>query len=292
MVEVTATMVKELRDKTGCGMMQCKKALQDTNGDVDAAVEYLRKKGAETATKRAGRTSKEGKIDTRIDSGVAAILEVNSETDFVARNHDFVAFADQVLDLVLKGKSQNMDELMAAKMPSGLTVAQALNDLLAKIGENIGVRRFERLVYDKTKARVFSYIHGAGKIGVLLEMGTENGSNLNHPEFENLGKNLTLQIAASNPLAIRRDQLDSALMEKEREIYRTQALNEGKPEKILDRIVEGKMAKYYQDVCLVEQPYVKETDRFVQDIVGQAEKAIGAKVVISRFVRFVLGGNA
>ncbi len=292
MMDVTAAMVKELRDKTGCGMMQCKKALQDTNGDMNAAVEYLRKKGAETAAKRSGRMSKEGKIATRIESDVAAILEVNSETDFVARNNDFIAFADQVLEIVAKGKSRNMDELMAEKMPSGLTVAQSLNDVLAKIGENIGVRRFERLHYDAAKARVFSYIHGAGKIGVLLEMGTENGSSLDHPEFENLGKNLTLQIAASNPLSIRRDQLDASLMEKEREIYRTQALNEGKPEKILDRIVEGKMAKYYQDVCLLEQPYVKETDRSVQDIVGQAEKAIGTKVVITRFVRFVLGGGA
>ncbi len=291
-MEISATMVKELRDKTGCGMMQCKKALQDTQGNMEAAVEYLRKKGAETAVKRAGRASREGKIVTRIEPNVAAILEVNSETDFVARNTDFVSFTDQVLETVITGQSQNMDELMAAKLASGLTVAQSLNDLLAKIGENLSVRRFERVRYDNSKTRIFSYIHGGGKIGVLLEMGTEDGANLDHPEFQGLGRNLTLQIAASNPVAVRRDQLDPALVAKEREIYRTLALNEGKPEKILDRIVDGKIAKYYQEACLLEQPYVKETDKAVQDVVGQTEKDVGSKIVISRFVRFVLGGNS
>jgi elongation factor Ts len=290
-MEISASMVKDLREKTGVGMMQCKKALQETGGDMNAAIDYLRKKGEETAGKRAGRATKEGKIATHIETNIACIGEINSETDFVARNADFTGFVENLLPVIAKEKCETIDALLAKKLPNGILAKDALNDIIAKIGEKISIRRFERIEYDATKAQMFSYIHGGGKIGVLLLLGADTAQGLQHADFQALGKDLTLQIAAANPLAITCEGLDKNMIEKEKEIYRTQVLNEGKHEKIVDKIVQGKMAKYFKEVCLLDQPFVKDNEKSVKDIIAQVEKGISSKISVIRFVRYLLGSE-
>ena len=273
---ISAKDVKRLRDMTGVGMMDCKKALEEADGDFDKAVELLRKKGQKVAAKRADREANEGLIVTALSSSdaVGAIAEINCETDFVARNDDFAAFASKIVNAVLEKRPNNLDELNATELESGTTVEQAVVDLTGKIGEKIDVRRFA--ILESKGGRVVSYIHPGSRLGVLVDI-KGNG------QVEEAGLDVAMQVAALNPIATRTDEVPQDLKEKELDIAREAAKAEGKPDHIIDRIAEGKLERYYKDHVLVEQPFVKDSSMTVKEMLKQS----GAE--IERFVRFALG---
>lgn len=281
-MEITAVMVKELRDKTGAGMMDCKKALGETNGDLQLAIEYLRKKGAATAEKRADRSANEGVVMTDISNGAGIIIEVNCETDFVARSDDFLGFAKRALDLVKNEKPADVSTLMGLQS-DGLAMSDHLTEIIGKIGEKIEVRRFASFTSEGT---LIEYIHPGAKLGVMLEI---QGASSND-DVTKLGKDLAMQVAAMNPVAIDRDAVPMDVREKELEIYRQQAAEQGKPENMLDRIAEGKLNKYFQEYTLLEQTFLRDTTKTVKDHVAEVAKAVGADLKVTRFERFQVGG--
>jgi elongation factor Ts len=281
-MEITAVMVKELRDKTGAGMMDCKKALSETNGDLQLAIEYLRKKGAATAEKRADRSANEGVVLTDINNGAGIIIEVNCETDFVARSDDFLGFANRALALVKNEKPADVSALMGLQS-DGLAMSDHLTEIIGKIGEKIEVRRFASFTSEGT---LIEYIHPGAKLGVMLEIhGTASNDDVTK-----LGKDLAMQVAAMNPVAIDRDAVPMDVREKELEIYRQQAAEQGKPENMLDRIAEGKLNKYFQEYTLLEQTFLRDTTKTVKDHVAEVAKAVGADLKVTRFERFQVGG--
>ena len=272
---ITASQVKELREKTGAGMMDCKKVLTETNGDEEKAIELLRERGISKAAKKSGRIAAEGLVETYIseDGKIGSVVEVNAETDFVAKNEEFKNFVADVAKQVATQNPANVEELLNQKSISepDKTVSEVLTNKIATIGENMSIRRFERF---ETNNLLESYIHGDGKIAVLVEM--ENGT----PE---LAKDVCLQIAAARPEYLDRDSVPAERLEKEMEILKAQAINEGKPEAIAEKIVQGRLGKFYSEICLVEQEFVKDPDIKVGKLV--ADK--GAKIV--RFARFEKG---
>ncbi len=273
---ISAKDVKRLREMTGVGMMECKRALEEAGGDFEAAVEILRKKGQKVAAKRAEREAKEGVIVARVseDGKRGVLVEVNSETDFVARNEDFRAFANEVADVILKEAPADLDALMGLKLADGRTVQDALHDLTAKIGEKIAIRRF--VVLDSEDGHVVAYIHPGDRLGVLVEVKGEG-------DLETVGRDVAMQVAAMNPLAVRREEVPQEVVEKELEIAREAARNEGKPEHIIDRIAQGRLEKFFRENVLLEQDFVKDSSMTV----GEMLKKHGVEVV--RFVRFALG---
>ncbi|MBN1448471.1 MAG: elongation factor Ts [Bacteroidetes bacterium] len=281
-MEITASMVKDLRDKTGAGMMDCKKALAETNGDMQQAIEYLRKKGAATAEKRADRSANEGVVLTEIDNGNGVIVEVNCETDFVARSEDFLALAQRALAAVKSDRPGDVETLMQLQS-DGLTLEDHLKETIGKIGEKIEVRRFATFDSDGI---LIDYIHPGAKLGVMLEIAGPAGNE----EVSKLGKDLAMQIAAMNPVAIDRDAVPQDVREKELEIYRQQAVEQGKPENIVDKIAEGKLNKYFQEFTLLEQTFLRDTTKTVKEHVEEVAKAAGAELTIKRFERFQVGG--
>lgn len=284
---ITAAMVKELRERTGSGMMDCKKALNETNGDMDKAIEVLREKGLAAATKKAGRIAAEGVVVTYIseDMKTGAVVEVNCETDFVAANEDFKALASNVAKMVAVSNSTTVEELLAEKYvgDESVTLQEAVTALIAKLGENMSVRRFEKFVAES--GIVQSYIHGGGKIGVLVQLSCEKQDDV----LKTVAKDVAMQVAAANPLFLNKDQVDNESLEKEKEIYRVQALNEGKPENIVEKMVMGRISKYYKEVCLVDQVWVKNGDYTIGKYVAEEGKKIGAAVEVVRFARFERG---
>ncbi|HRZ24446.1 MAG TPA: translation elongation factor Ts [Candidatus Contendobacter sp.] len=271
MAEITAALVKELRERTGSGMMECKRALQETGGDIEAAVELMRKAGQAKADKKASRIAAEGLIVLRQAAGAAAIAEINCETDFVTKNDDFRAFAAEVAETVLREGPADLDALLAAVMANGQTVEQNRRDCIAKIGENINVRRGIRLT---TSTGVLgSYLHGT-RIGVLVEL--EGGD-------AELAKDIAMHIAASRPLCVSADQVPAELIAKEKEIYAARAVAEGKPANMIDKIAEGRLRKYFEEVTLLGQPFVKDPEQNVDKLL----KSHKARVI--RFERFELG---
>ena len=270
MATVTAAMVKELRERTGAGMMDCKKALAETNGDMSKAADYLREKGIAKAAKKSGRIAAEGAVAACVsaDGKIGALTEINCETDFTANNENFRALVKEVTEQVAKVNPADLDALNESKV-GDKKVIDLVTEATATIGEKISVRRFIRY---ESKGKIISYIHMGGKIGVLVELS--GGS-------DELGKDVALQIAAMNPLAIDRARVDAAELEHEKEILRKQALEEGKPAKIVERMVEGRIKKFYKEVCLVEQEFVKDNEKTVQDILGD--------VKVLNFARFQLG---
>ena len=281
---ITSELIKQLREKTGAGMMDCKKALEASGGSMDAAIDYLRKKGAAVGEKRAGRSAKEGVIVTRVsgDGTLGVIVEVNCETDFVARSDDFVAFGNAVADAVAKDLPKDVPALSALAAPGGKTIGAMMNDLLSKVGEKIEVRRFA--VVRSPNGLVASYTHMGSKIGVLVEMiglGAETPSPA--------GRDIAMQVAAMNPLVARREDLPKNVVDRELEIYREQARNDGKPAQIVDRIATGRLEKFYQEVCLVEQTFIKDSGKTVKDYLQEAAKAAGKEVKVVGFKRFHLG---
>jgi len=274
-MSITAGQVKELRERTGLGMMECKAALTETNGDMEAAADLLRKKAGAKVEKKAGRTAAEGAIGlyTSADGKLAAIAEVNSETDFVAKGDDFMAYANAVARSVTEHQPNDVDALYAKPLAGngGGTVSQAREALVMKLGENIGVRRFVR--YAAANGRVGSYVHGR-KIGVLVEI--EGGD-------DTLARDLAMPIAASRPEYVARDQVPADAIAKEKEIFAEQAKASGKPANIIEKMVEGRVSKYINEVTLVGQPFVKDPDTTVEKLL----KSKNAKVV--RFARFEVG---
>ena len=271
---VTASLVKELREKTGAGMMDCKKVLTETDGDLEKAAELLREKGITKAAKKSGRVAAEGMVEAYIseDEKVGAIVEVNSETDFVAKNEEFRTFVMDVAKQIVKNNPESVEALLAepAMFEEGKTVNEALIGKIATIGENISIRRFAR--FETTDGLIEKYIHGDGKIAVLVNMtsGTKE-----------LAKDVCMQIAAARPEFIDRDQVPAERVEKEKEILKIQTMNEGKPEAIAEKIVLGRINKFYQEICLVDQEFVKDPSKKVSDILKDSK--------VLEFARFETG---
>ncbi len=283
MAAVTLEQIKKLRELTGAGMTDCKKALEATNGDMEAAVEYLRKKGAAAAAKRVDRSADEGLIwiAENPDHTAAALVEVNCETDFVARNEQFADFARAIAEAALRQKPQTLQELLQASI-NGKTVEDALNETLAKFGEKIVIKRFSVI---ETDGYLTSYIHPGNRLGVVVEFNQAPASD----EVAQGYRDIAMQIAAMSPLAVGREDLDPAVVEKEKAVYREQVQQQGKPEHIAERIVEGKMNKFYQEVALIEQSFVKNPDITVQKYLEELSEKQGSPVTIRRFWRYQLG---
>ncbi len=271
MAEITAALVKELRERTGSGMMECKKALQETQGDIEAAIEHMRKTGLAKADKKAGRTAAEGLIAIRQSDTAAVMAEVNCETDFVSKGDDFRSFAEAVAQQVLDGQPTDLEALMAADLGDGKSVDTVRRELIAKLGENINIRRFVR--FETSAGHLNSYSHG-GRIGVLVEMQGGDAS---------LARDIAMHVAASRPICVSAEQVPAEVLEKERGIYAAQAQESGKPADIIAKMVEGRLRKYLNEVTLLGQPFVKDPDQSVE----KRLKAAGAKVI--RFERFELG---
>jgi elongation factor Ts len=288
---ISSAQVRELREMTGIGMMTCKQALEESGGDMKKAVGSLRKQGQVTAAKRAGRVAKEGKVTVLVADGMALVYEVNSETDFVAANEDFLKFTQDLGSVLMSAKPVSLQAALALSAPAfgGRTVADRVTELVGKIGENIGLRRFALVNVDKARERIFSYVHGNGRIGVVVRMSSANAAALASDAASGLGKDLAMQVAASNPIAVDRTKISAEVIAKEREIYMSQAQASGRPDKVWEKIVEGKLAKFYQESALVEQPYIREPGITVADRIKQAEKEAGAALVVESFVRYELG---
>ena len=289
---VTASMVKELREMTGAGMMDCKKALSATDGDFDKAIEFLREKGLATAEKKAGRIAAEGLVATTIKDGdkVAAIVEVNAETDFVAKNDVFQTFVKEVVEQAADTDAADIDAFKAEKwaLDTSITVDEKLAAMIAKIGENMNIRRFEKIVSED--GIVVSYIHAAGKIGVLVEAKTEN----NDERVKEALKNVAMQVAALNPKYVSTDDVPEEYKEHEKEILIAQAKNDpknaNKPENIIEKMITGRLAKELKEICLLEQEYVKaENKETVAKYLEMVSKEVGTPVELKRFVRFETG---
>ena len=285
---ITAGMVKELREMTGAGMMDCKKALTETNGDMDAAIEFLRKNGQAKAEKKAGRIAAEGIVKTVVrDDKVAAIVEVNSETDFVAKNDEFQGFVEAVVNQVADNNPADMDAFMAeawAADPSK-TVKDALVEKIAVIGENLNIRRFERV--DAENGCVVSYIHGGGRIGVLVVADTD----VVNDEIKTCLKNVAMQVAAMSPKYVSRDEVSQEFMDHEKEILLAQAKKENpeKPDNIIEKMIIGRLNKEMKEICLLDQVYVQDSDLTVAKYVDKVAKENNAKVTVTKFVRYETG---
>jgi elongation factor Ts len=284
---ITAQMVKELRERTGAGMMDCKKALNECNGDAEKAVEILREKGLAAAAKKAGRIASEGIVKTYIseDGKTASIVEVNCETDFVAVNDDFVGFTENVAKQAANTNANAFENFLEEEYiaQEGKSIQGAVTDLIAKLGENMAVRRFKKLTVEN--GAIASYIHGGGRIGVLVKLQCEKASEV----LQEVAKDIAMQVAATNPLFLNKDSVDNEALEKEKEIYRVQALNEGKPEKIVEKMVNGRINKYFKEVCLLEQPWVKDGDKSIAKFLEEKSKEVGSPITVTRFVRYERG---
>ena len=288
MAEVTAALVKELREKTGAGMMDCKRALGDSGGDLEAAVDWLRKKGLSAAAKKAGRIAAEGLIGVATRGPVGAVVEVNSETDFVARNKDFQSFVQTVSKLAVDGDGE-LESLTETDFPNtGRTVEAELTQLISTIGENIVLRRIKRL--STGEGGVFSYVHntlgpGLGKIGVLVTLASSASAD----QLAGLGKQLAMHVAAANPLYLEIASVPRAALDREREVLREQARTSGKPEAVIEKMVEGRLRKFYEEFVLLEQIFVVDQETKISKVVEQAGKTAGAPIRVASFARFALG---
>lgn len=288
---IAASQVMKLREATGLGMMTCKKALSEAEGDMQKAVDKLRKQGQATAAKRAGKSAREGKVTVLSKESDAVIYEVNSETDFVARNEDFLSFTQSLGELLLAEKPADMEAALSLTSTafSGRSVQDKITELIGKIGEKISFRRFKTASADISRERLFSYVHGNGRIGVLLALSTDKSSALAAQSVSELGRDMAMQIAALSPVAVDRASIPGELIAKEREIYLSQAQNSGKSEKFWEKIVEGKTNKFYRQAVMLEQEFIKDTDMTVSDRIHQVEKETEARITILSFVRFALG---
>ncbi len=272
---IDAQLVKTLREKTNAGLMDCKKALGETGGDLDAAVDWLRKKGTATADTKASREAKEGVIAQVIMPGakVGVLVEINCETDFVAKNDGFKAFCDEIARKFAQDSNADVEADRVAAVQ--------------KIGENIRIRRHERIEVNGN-GLVAAYIHTGGKVGVLVEVGAEKAETANAEEFKQLVRDITLQIAAANPICVSREQVPANLIEREREVCRGQ-VPPGKPANIVEKIVDGKMDKFYSQSCLVDQAFIKNPDQTISQLLAEKSKALGESLSIRRFLRYMVG---
>lgn len=286
MADITASMVKELRETTGAGMMDAKAALVENNGDMEASVDWLRKKGLAKAAKKSGRTAAEGLVAIQTEGNKGAVIELNSETDFVSRNEEFQGFVRQVAKQAIGVKSA--EELNAKKLDNGKSVQENTTDLIAKIGENMSLRRATSL--EVSKGAVVGYIHGAlaeglGKIGVLVALESEGKKDV----LESVGKQIAMHVAAANPQALDSTSVDPTLIEREKSVLRDQALASGKPADIVEKMLDGRMRKYFEEICLVDQVFVIDGETKISKVIENAAKDAGAPIVLKAFARFQLG---
>lgn len=288
MAEISAALVKELREKTSAGMMDCKKALVETGGDLKAAIDWLRTKGLSAAEKKAGRVASEGLIGISVEGAAGAMVEVNAETDFVARNEEFQAFVQTVADLARETEA-GLEGLKAAPYPeTGRTVGEELIHMIATIGENMTLRRVQVMKADK--GILSSYVHnaltpGLGRIGVLVALESEADA----AKLETIGKQISMHVAAAKPLAVSRDRLDPAKVSRERDFLAKQARESGKPDDIIEKMLEGRMRKFFEEVCLLDQTFVIDGETKVEKVLETAGKDAGGPVSVSAFGLFVLG---
>jgi len=287
MAAFTAKDVQALREKTGVGMMDCKKALTASDGDMEKAIEFLRERGLAAAAKKASRIAAEGVVDAYVADGVGVLVEVNSETDFVAKNQSFKDYVAGVAKVVAEQNPADVAALMTMKFDDALTVEEMLREKILTIGENLNIRRFER--YTGTNV---SYIHGGGKIGVLVNFEVDDATAKNE-EFIAMAKDVAMQIAALNPTYLSSEVVPAEVIEKEKEInlaaLKNDPKNSKKPENILVKIVEGKMGKYFEQVCLLQQPFVKNGDLTVAQYVAEVAKKLGTTIVVNKFARLEKG---
>jgi len=291
-MEITAAMVKALREKTGAGMMDCKKALVETDGDMDKAIDTLREKGLSKAAKKADRIAAEGLVGVHSsdDSKKVAVVEINSETDFVAKNEEFKQLVSDITKIVLDNEVSSLEELLKAEL-NGATVEEEVNTKIAKIGEKMTVRRFEKITVDN--GVLVPYVHGAGKIVSVVKLETSS----NDAKIVELGKDLAMQVAAMNPKYISEKDIDQDYIDHEREVLKHQAINENnelpenkrKPEEIILKMLEGRLKKELKEVCLLEQAFVKEPKKSVGDVVEETAKAVGAPIQVIQMVRYEVG---
>ena len=281
---VTAALVKELRERTGAGMMDCKKALVETDGDIEKAIDYLREKGIMKAQKKAGRIAAEGLVRVAFGEGnkTASIVEVNSETDFVAKNEEFIEFVEDLAKEVLVKGNMPMEQFMAEPFGEG-TVQETLTAKVAKIGENLSIRRFAKVEEDGVV--YVGYTHGGGRIGVIVGIKTDAAAD----EIAAVGKDVAMQVASMNPKFVNEDGVDPEYLENEKKILTEQVLNEGKKPEMVERIVAGKIKKELKEVCLLDQPFVKDGDVSVQQYVANAAKEIGKDMEVVSMIRYEVG---
>ncbi len=308
MAEINAQLVKKLRDVTGAGMMECKKALVATNGDIDEAVVYLRKQGIASAVKKETRATKQGLVTSFIasDKKLGVLVEVNCESDFVARTDDFKSLAADVAAHIAetKPKAVRMEEVTQAERANfkahealyeqkftkdqSTSVGELIKTKIAKLGENISVSRF--VIYQVNGPGVVgTYVHAGSQIGVLLEVKTDSDAVTQKDEFKTLVRDIAMQVAAANPQYLNKETVPAGVLHKEREIQRERALAEGKPEKMVDRIAEGRISKFYEELCLLEQPFIRENSISVGELIRTAATKLGDNLSIARFVRFKVG---
>ncbi|MBQ1449041.1 MAG: elongation factor Ts [Coriobacteriales bacterium] len=289
MANITAAAVKELREMTGAGMMECKKALVEADGDMDGAVDVLRKRGLASAAKKAGRATNEGAVACHVcpASGAAGIVEVNCETDFVSGNEKYVAFANELAKAAAMNPATDLDDFMTK--PCGeQTVGEALTEAIHIFGENMKIARFARITREGTGA-MSSYIHAGGKIGVLVDFTFDNEATAESEEFKSAAKDIAMQVAAADPVAVDRDSVPADIIEHEMSIYTAQAAASGKPESIQEKIAQGRLNKYFKEFCLTEQDFVKDSDKSVQQYLDTVSKQVGDNIKIKQFIRFRMG---
>jgi len=288
MTAVSADQIKAIRETTGAGMLDCRKALTENNGDMDAAIDWLRKKGLSAAAKKSGRIAAEGVVAVAVKGTKGSVIELNSETDFVAKNDKFQALAREISDLALTTFTNDIEVLKAVKTASGATINETVTNAIATIGENMTLRRCATL--SVTKGIVASYIHnavapGMGKIGILIGLESEADAG----QLEGLGKQLAMHVAAARPDALSTADVDSAKLDRERAVYREQAAASGKPADVVEKMVEGRIRKYYEEVVLLEQLYVIDGKTKISQVVEAAAKEFGKPVKVSGFISFRLG---
>lgn len=294
MAAVTAEAVKALRERTGAGMMECKKALSEAEGDLDNAIDILRTRGLAALAKKAGRATNEGTVAAFVsaDSKVGVLVEVNSETDFVGRNEEFTSFAADVAEHIAAAAPEGVEHLMTQEIAGrGLTVEGLLGEKVTKLGENMGVARFVREEIMGTGA-VSSYIHAGAKIGVLVVTSFNKSETAENPAFKQFGRDVAMQVAAATPMFVRREDADQGTIDHELSIYKAQAAESGKPEAIQEKMAAGRLEKFFKEVALVEQPFVKNPDMTVSQYAASVGKEIGDELTIVSFERFVLGESA
>jgi elongation factor Ts len=291
---ISATMVRDLREKTGAGIMECKAALAEASGDMEKAVEVLRKRGLRTAEKKAGRTAAEGLVAAWVSPGrtVGALVEVNCETDFVARTDRFAGLTQSLVALVGGDKATGDVAVLLTRPLGGKPVAEVVKDAIAFLGENIVVRRAARLALpETTKGMITSYLHAGGKIGVLVEVRCASDRVAKSEELAHLAKELALQVCSAEPAYVTRDQVPVEILDKEREILRAQPDVQGKPPAIQDKIIQGRLERFFADRCLMDQVFIRDPEgkQKVRDVLRAAEKSLGEPVGVTGFVRFRLG---
>lgn len=289
-MSISATMVKELREKTNAGMMDCKKALEESKGDFEAAIEWLRVKGLSAAAKKADRIAAEGAVFAMTVGQSAAVVEVNSETDFVARNDNFKNFVSSIANHVLKTDSSLPILEQEYSEVKGKKVGDVLKEAIATIGENIVIRRAEKYAINGS-GLVYTYVHGEGKIGVMIEVGAANAAAGSSADAKTFASDVCLHIAAMNPMALSADQIPADVVAKEKEILKQKNLESGKKPEMVDKIVEGQIRKFLAENCLLDQAFVKNPDLKISDYMKEAGKKAGGDLTIKRFVRFELGAG-